>query len=78
MAEFITWFFGVCVYILQVIGGSPGEFGLGYYLANILIFVVLQPLLILIFFILWRREKSKNKRLLNNNAVNLQHGQLKN
>jgi len=62
MAEFITWFFNVCVYILQVIGGSPGEFGFGYYLANILIFVVLQPLLILFFFILWRREKAKNKK----------------
>ena len=62
MAEFITWSFNVCVYILQVIGGSPGEFGFGYYLANILIFVVLQPLLILFFFILWRREKAKNKK----------------
>ena len=58
--EFITDFFMWCVYILQVIGGTPGEYGFGYYLANIIIFVVLQPALILLFFILWRIEKRKN------------------
>ena len=46
-----------CVYLLQVIGGSPGEFGFGYYLINILIFVIIQPALIVLFFILWRIEK---------------------
>lgn len=50
-----------CVYILQVIGGKPGEFGHGYYLANLIIFVILQPSLIILFFILWRIEKKKNK-----------------
>ena len=59
--QFITDLFSWCVYVLQVIGGSPGEFGYGYYLANILIFVILQPALILLFFILWRLEKKKNK-----------------
>ena len=61
--EFITDFFMWCVYILQVIGGAPGEFGFGYYLANIVIFVFLQPALIILFFILWRKEKrmSSNK-----------------
>ena len=39
----ITDFFMWCVYILQVVGGSPGEYGFGYYLANIFIFVILQP-----------------------------------
>ena len=58
--EFITDFFMWCVYILQVIGGTPGEFGFGYYLANIVIFVFLQPALIILFFILWRKEKRKN------------------
>ena len=58
--KFITDFFMWCVYILQVIGGSPGEFGFGYYLANIVIFVFLQPALIILFFILWRKEKRKN------------------
>ena len=57
----VTDFFMFCVYVLQVIGGSPGEFGYGYYLANILIFVILQPALIILFFVLWRLEKKKNK-----------------
>jgi len=59
--KLITDLFMLCVYILQVIGGAPGEYGFGYYLANIIIFVILQPALILLFFILWRKEKRKNK-----------------
>ena len=58
----ITDFFMLCVYILQVIGGTPGEYGFGYYLVNIIIFVILQPALILLFFILWRKEKKKNQK----------------
>ena len=60
LEEFITDLFMQCVYILQVIGGSSNEFGFGYYLANILIFVVLQPLLIVLFLGLWLREKRSN------------------
>ena len=60
LEKFITDFFMWCVYILQVIGGAPGEFGFGYYLVNIIIFVFLQPALIILFFILWRKEKRKN------------------
>ncbi len=59
LEEFITDLFMHCVYILQVIGGSPNEFGFGYYLANILIFVVLQPLLIVLFLGLWLRARRK-------------------
>jgi len=54
----INNFFNWCVYVLEVIGNITG---MGYELANIVIFVILQPLLILIFFILWRREVKKNK-----------------
>lgn len=54
----INNFFNWCVYVLEVIGNITG---MGYELANIVIFVILQPLLILIFFILWRREIKKNK-----------------
>ena len=54
----ITDFFNWCVYVLEVIGNVTG---MGYELANIIIFVFIQPLLILIFFILWRREIKKNK-----------------
>ena len=63
MENFITELFMLCVYILQVLGGAPGEYGYGYYLANIVIFVVLQPALILLFYVLWRVEKRKNKKL---------------
>ncbi len=57
MQEFIDLIFNVCVDILQVIGNVTG---MGYNLANLVIFVVIQPLLILIFFTLWRIEKKKN------------------
>ena len=50
-----------CVYALQWLGGSPGSYGYGYYLANIIVFVILQPALIVLFFTLWRKELSKNR-----------------
>ena len=50
--DFFLW----CVRVLEVIGEVTG---MGYELANIVIFVILQPTLILLFFILWRREKNK-------------------
>jgi|TARA_R110000796_G_scaffold50745_5_gene119671 hypothetical protein len=58
MNEFIGWFFNICVYILQVIGDVTG---MGYALANIVIFVILQPALILLFFVLWRKALKKNE-----------------
>ncbi|MDA9678953.1 hypothetical protein N9U00_00355 [bacterium] len=51
-------FFLLCVWVLEVIGDVTG---MGYELANIVIFVILQPALILLFFLLWRREKNKKK-----------------
>ena len=61
MREFVREIFNQCVYGLQVLGGAPGEYGFGYELANLLIFVVLQPGLILLFFILWQKEKKKKR-----------------
>ena len=55
----INSFFNWCVYVLEVIGDITG---MGYELANIVIFVILQPTLILLFYILWRREKKKNEK----------------
>jgi len=43
----INQFFNWCVYVLEVIGNFTG---MGYELANIVIFVILQPSLILLFF----------------------------
>ena len=57
MEAFITDLFMKCVYILQVMGGAPGEYGYGYCLANIHVFVVLQPGLILLFFLLSSIER---------------------
>ncbi len=69
MIDLLNWFWGVCLYILQVLGGSPGEFGLGYKIVNILLFVIIQPSLILIFFILWKKEKKKNSSLQFNSTT---------
>jgi hypothetical protein len=51
---FLDW----CVLILDVIGNFTG---LGYEAANILIFVIIQPGLIIIFYLLWRSEKKRNE-----------------
>ena len=53
----IEKFFLWCVWVLEVTGEVTG---MGYELANIVIFVILQPGLILLFFILWRFEKNRN------------------
>ena len=58
----IDQFFLWCVWVLEVIGEVTG---MGYELANIVIFVILQPGLILLFFILWRRQKKVNRKNLN-------------
>ena len=42
--------------MLEVIGRQTGW---GYELANIIIFVVIQPALIILFFVLWVSEMSK-------------------
>ncbi len=43
-------FFNWCVWVLEVIGDFTG---VGYAWANIIIFVIAQPALILLFFTLW-------------------------
>jgi len=54
----IDQLFWICVEILQWIGDVTG---MGYNLANLVIFVILQPALIVLFFVLWRKEVRKNK-----------------
>ena len=54
----INDFFNWCVFVLEVIGDVTG---MGYELANIVIFVIIQPSLILLFYLLWLKEKRKNK-----------------
>ena len=50
--------FKICVYILVDLADF---IGISYEAINIWIFVIIQPLLIIIFFVLWRKEKNKNK-----------------
>ena len=52
--KMIDQFFNWCVLVLVAIGNITG---MGYELANIVIFVIIQPALILLFFALWIREK---------------------
>jgi|TARA_B110000971_G_scaffold149983_1_gene153174 uncharacterized membrane protein len=54
----IDQLFWICVEILQLIGDVTG---MGYNLANLVIFVILQPALIVLFFVLWRKEVRKSK-----------------
>ena len=46
-----------CVEVLKVGGDITG---LGYNLLNILVFIILQPALIILFFGLWWIERNKN------------------
>jgi hypothetical protein len=54
--NFIDLVFWWCVDVLQVWGDFTG---LGYNLINILIFILLQPALIFIFFTLWILERTR-------------------
>jgi len=55
--DLINSFFKWCVKVLEIIGDFTGW---GYELANIIIFVFLQPALILLFFCLWIRAMLQN------------------
>jgi len=52
----INEFFNWCVLVIDIIGDITG---MGYELTNIVLFVILQPALIILFYALWRREKNK-------------------
>ena len=62
--EFFEW----CVWVLEVIGHQTGW---GYELANIIIFVLLQPGLILLFAALWWVERRRRLRLARVNNAHL-------
>ena len=52
--------FNWCVLVIEIMAEYTG---MSYELINIGICVILQPLLILIFFYLWRREKQKFREI---------------
>ena len=51
--------FQICVDLMRYLSSISG---LSYKSLNVLVFLVIQPLLILVFFILWRKEKSKGRK----------------
>ena len=57
IGNLISDFFFWCVHVLEIIGEVTG---MGYALANIVIFVILEPALIILFFYLWLKERRKN------------------
>jgi hypothetical protein len=59
MLELIDALFALCVLVLQMIGESTG---MGYKLANLVIFIFVQPGLTLLFFILWRIKVAQFKQ----------------
>ena len=56
----INDFFNWCVLVLEIMADLSG---MSYELINILIFVIFQPLLIVVFFYLWRRETKKYREI---------------
>ena len=56
----IDYIFWGCIDILNYICGVTG---LSYELLNILVFVIGQPALILMFYILWRVERWRRRRV---------------
>ena len=59
MSEFLYNYYMWAYGALQLLGANTD---LGYMLANFLIFVFIQPGLIILFFVLWRKERNKNLR----------------
>ena len=58
--ELVDFVFKICVILLV----DFAEFiGVSYEFLNIIVFIFLQPALILVFFILWRIERKKNRSL---------------
>ena len=60
----IDQIFWRCVDAIEHLGNLSG---LGYELTNIILFVIIQPLLILVFLFLWLKERRKNKNLISHN-----------
>ena len=56
--ELIAFIFKICVILLVDLAEL---LGLSYEALNIIIFVIIQPALIVLFFILWIIERRKNK-----------------
>ena len=58
LGNFIEWFFFLCVDVMHFVEFLTNT---NYKDINTIIFLLLQPGLILLFFILWRLEKRRGK-----------------
>ena len=63
MSEFLIIIYDYALIALQWLGGGIGKMELGYFVVNIALFVFVQPILIIAFFVLWLRQKRKNRLL---------------
>ena len=61
MSEMTKWFFLQCVDLMRLLASYTNT---TYQEINVIIFIILQPALVLLFFILWKIEKKKGVRLL--------------
>tara|TARA_B110000305_G_C19325104_1_gene580946 strand:- start:87 stop:278 length:192 start_codon:yes stop_codon:yes gene_type:complete len=61
MSEMTKWFFLQCVDLMRLLASYTNT---TYQEINVIIFIILQPALVLLFFILWRIEKKKGEKLL--------------
>ena len=55
MIDLLIMIFTLCVELMKYLSLISG---LSYKEINVLVFLVIQPLLISVFFILWRKERS--------------------
>ena len=58
LGNFIEWFFFLCVDFMHMVAFLTNT---NYKDINTIIFLLLQPGLILLFFVLWRLEKRRRK-----------------
>ena len=63
MGEFLIRLYDFALVALQWLGGDIGKMELGYFISNIVLFVIVQPGLILLFFMLWLHQRRKNRLL---------------
>ena len=63
MKSFLHNYYDIALEILQFLGGTPGEYGLGYQLINLMLFACIQPGLAFLFFFLWRRQRRTNTQV---------------
>tara|TARA_Y100000768_G_scaffold274984_1_gene210654 strand:- start:949 stop:1140 length:192 start_codon:yes stop_codon:yes gene_type:complete len=60
MSEFLESYYDLGKDILIFLGGGGGQSSLGYEIVNILIFIFVQPGLIILFYYLWQKEKKNS------------------